>query len=135
MSYKNFELQFNKELVDTDEKIEDAISLIAMDSLRSIVKMSPVDTGRFRNNWIVSKNRMNPATNNTTDKSGSASITRGTQTIETFEYKKDRSIIIQNNLPYANKLENGSSTQAPEGMVAKTLNNMQIKYRRQNIIL
>lgn len=135
MSYKNFELQFNKELLDTDEKIEDAISLIAMDSLRSIVKMSPVDTGRFRNNWIVSKNRMNPAKVNTTDKTGSSSITRGTQTIETFEYKKDRSIIIQNNLPYANRLENGSSKQAPEGMVAKTLNNMQIKYRRQNILL
>tara|TARA_R100000030_G_scaffold97367_1_gene86222 strand:- start:2191 stop:2598 length:408 start_codon:yes stop_codon:yes gene_type:complete len=135
MSYKNFELQLNKELVDTDEKIEDVISLIAMDSLRSIVKMSPVDTGRFRNNWIVSKNRMNPAKVNTVDKTGTSSITRGTQTIETFEYKKDRSIIIQNNLPYANRLENGSSKQAPEGMVAKTLNNMQVKYRRQNILL
>ena len=38
MSYKNFEIQLNKELVDTDEKIEDVISLIAMDSLRGIVK-------------------------------------------------------------------------------------------------
>jgi hypothetical protein len=55
MSYKNFELQLNKELVDTDEKIEDVISLIAMDSLRSIVKMSPVDTGRFRNKPVKVK--------------------------------------------------------------------------------
>ena len=34
MTYKNFEIQLNKDLVDTDEKIEDVISLIAMDSLR-----------------------------------------------------------------------------------------------------
>ena len=119
MTYKNFELQLNKKLVDTDEKIEDAISLIAMDSLRSIVLMSPVDTGRFRGNWIVSKNRMNPAKVNKLDKTGTSSITRGTQTIETFEYKKDKSIIIQNNLPYAMRLEAGTSKQAPEGIVAR----------------
>ena len=135
MTYKNFELQLNKKLVDTDEKIEDAISLIAMDSLRGIVKKSPVDTGRFRGNWIVSKNRMNPAKVNKLDKTGTSSITRGTQTIETFEYKKDKSIIIQNNLPYAMRLENGHSKQAPEGIVAKTLNNIQTKYKRQNILL
>jgi len=129
MTYKNFELQLNKELVDTDEKIEDVISLIAMDSLRGIVKKSPVDTGRFRGNWIVSKNRMNPAKVNTADKTGTSSITRGTQTIETFEYKKDKSIIIQNNLPYANRLENGWSRQAPKGMVALTLAEMRTKYR------
>ena len=41
MTYKNFEIQLNKDLVDTDEKIEDVISLIAMDSLRGIVLKSP----------------------------------------------------------------------------------------------
>jgi hypothetical protein len=133
MSFKSFEIKLNKELVNTDEKIEDVISLIAMDSLRGIVKKSPVDTGRFRANWIVSKNRMNPAKINTVDKTGTSSITRGTQTIETFEYKKDKSIIIQNNLPYANRLENGHSKQAPKGMVALTLTEMKTKYR--NILI
>tara|TARA_B100000900_G_scaffold384140_1_gene372719 strand:- start:1391 stop:1792 length:402 start_codon:yes stop_codon:yes gene_type:complete len=133
MSYKNFEIKLNKELVNTDEKIEDVISLIAMDSLRGIVKKSPVDTGRFRANWIVSKNRINPAKLNTVDKTGTSSITKGTQTIETFEYKKDKSIIIQNNLPYANRLENGHSKQAPKGMVALTLTEMKTKYR--NILI
>ena len=72
---------------------------------------------------------MNPATVKATDKTGTSSINRGTQTIETFEYKKDRSIIIQNNLPYANRLENGWSKQAPKGMVALTLSEMRTKYR------
>ena len=31
MSVKQFNLQLNKEIADTDENIEDAISLIAMD--------------------------------------------------------------------------------------------------------
>ena len=129
MSYKNFEIKLNKELVDTDEKIEDVISLIAMDSLRGIVLKSPVDFGTFRRNWIVSKNRMNPATIKGVDKTGTQTIAQGTQTIETFEYKKDKSIIIQNNLPYGNRLENGWSKKAPKGMVGLTLTEMKTKYR------
>jgi len=129
MSYKNFEIKLNKDLVDTDEKIEDVISLIAMDSLRGIVLKSPVDFGTFRRNWIVSKNRMNPATIKGVDKTGTQTIAKGTQTIETFEYKKDKSIIIQNNLPYGNRLENGWSKKAPKGMVALTLAEMRTKYR------
>lgn len=129
MSVKQFNLQLNKEIADTDEKIEDAIGLIAMDSLRGIVMKSPVDTGRFRGNWIVSKNSFNNTTNQITDKSGGPTINKGSQVIQSFNYKKDHSIIIQNNLPYANRLENGWSKQAPNGMVALTLSEMQRKYR------
>ena len=129
MSVKQFNLQLNKEIADTDENIEDAISLIAMDSLRGIIFKAPVKTGRFRGNWIVSKNAFNRAKSEITDKSGGPTINKGSQVIQSFDYKKDQSIIIQNNLPYANRLENGWSKQAPKGMVALTLSEMQRKYR------
>ena len=133
MTAKQFTLQLNKEIADTEEKIEDAISLIAMDSLRGVVMKSPVDTGRFRGNWIVSKNAANTTSSQITDKNGGQTITKGSGVIDTFDMNTDSRIIIQNNLPYANRLENGWSKQAPNGMVALTVAEMQRKYR--NILI
>ena len=129
MTAKQFTLQLNKEIADTEEKIEDAIALIALDSLRGVVRKSPVDTGRFRGNWIVSKNAANTTSSQVTDKNGGQTITKGSGVIDTFKMNTDSRIIIQNNLPYANRLENGWSKQAPNGMVALTVAEMQRKYR------
>lgn len=129
MTAKQFTLQLNKEIADTEEKIEDAIALIALDSLRGVVRKSPVDTGRFRGNWIVSKNAANTTSSQVTDKNGGQTITKGSGVIDTFKVDTDSRIIIQNNLPYANRLENGWSKQAPNGMVALTVAEMQRKYR------
>lgn len=129
MTAKQFTLQLNKEIADTEEKIEDAIALIALDSLRGVVMKSPVDTGRFRGNWIVSKNAANTTFSQVTDKNGGQTITKGSGVIDTFKMNADSRIIIQNNLPYANRLENGWSKQAPNGMVALTVVEMQRKYR------
>lgn len=129
MTAKQFTLQLNKEIADTEEKIEDAIALIALDSLRGVVRKSPVDTGRFRGNWIVSKNAPNAKSSEVTDKNGGQTITKGSGVIDTFKVDTDSRIIIQNNLPYANRLENGWSKQAPNGMVALTVAEMQRKYR------
>jgi hypothetical protein len=129
MTAKQFTLQLNKEIADTEEKIEDAIALIALDSLRGVVRKSPVDTGRFRGNWIVSKNAANTTSSQVTDKNGGQTITKGSGVINTFKMNADSRIIIQNNLPYANRLENGWSKQAPNGMVALTVAEMQRKYR------
>lgn len=129
MTAKQFTLQLNKEIADTEKKIEDAIALIALDSLRGVVKKPPVDTGRFRGNWIVSKNAANTTSSQVTDKNGGQTITKGSGVIDTFKMNTDSRIIIQNNLPYANRLENGWSKQAPNGMVALTVAEMQRKYR------
>lgn len=129
MTAKQFTLQLNKEIADTEKKIEDAIALIALDSLRGVVRKSPVDTGRFRGNWIVSKNAANTTSSQVTDKNGGQTITKGSGVIDTFKMNADSRIIIQNNLPYANRLENGWSKQAPNGMVALTVAEMQRKYR------
>lgn len=129
MTAKQFTLQLNKEIADTEEKIEDAIALIALDSLRGVVRKSPVDTGRFRGNWIVSKNAANTTSSQVADKNGGQTITKGSGVIDTFKMNADSRIIIQNNLPYANRLENGWSKQAPNGMVALTVAEMQRKYR------
>lgn len=130
MSAKQFAFELDKAKLDTDEKISDAISLIAMFCLRGIVQKSPVDTGRFRANWQVSKNVPRTTELNLTKENQGATIARGQRTIETFDLKNDSMIIIQNNLPYANRLENGWSKQAPNGMVGLTVNEAAQRYKR-----
>lgn len=126
---KDFELRLNTAVLETLEKIEDAVQVIAMDTLRGVVLKSPVDTGRFRGNWIVSVNSPSMEQTPATDASGSATINKGMSAIEGYDVETTSRIYIQNNLPYGNRLENGWSKQAPKGMVSLTLNEMNTKYR------
>ena len=52
--------------------------------------------------------------------SGQISIDQGTSELMAYPNTMPP-IYIQNNLPYANRLENGWSNQAPAGMVALTI--------------
>jgi len=129
MSAREFSLQIDHSLDLLDDEINDVVQVIGMYCLRGIVQKSPVDTGRFRGNWIVSNNTPDMSTKTQTDKSGSRVINEGTTKISTFDYKAQSTIYIQNNLPYANRLENGWSKQAPKGMVSITVNNANQKYK------
>lgn len=90
---------------------------VALDLLTSIVRRSPVDTGRFRGNWFVQAG-LAPQTTETDDKSGSATISKGAS--EVGRFKVGDQLFILNHLPYAIELENGHSKQAPSGMVKIT---------------
>jgi len=126
---KDFELRLNTAVLETQEKIEDAVQVIAMDTLRGVVLKSPVDTGRFRGNWIVSINSPSMEQTPATDASGSGAINKGMAAIEGYDVETTSRIYIQNNLPYGNRLENGWSEQAPEGMVSVTINEINVNHR------
>lgn len=75
--------------------------------------------GQFVNDWHVSIGTLSPSTRNTPNASGSASLAEAKK----FDaYKLDPFVMtyIHNSLPYAMRLENGWSTQAPYGMVTIT---------------
>lgn len=90
-----------------------------LEIFRRVIMRSPVDTGRFRGNWMPSEgeasNFLDP---NTMDKSGGAAVAKCAALIPT-----DRGGVFRlaNNLPYAKKLEEGYSKQAPVGMVTLTV--------------
>jgi len=81
----------------------------------NIIKESPVDTGRFRNNWLASKNRPRKGTLTQTDKSGNRAVSRAGRIVESLE--AGDTFYLANNLPYARRLEFGSSNQAPSGVL------------------
>jgi hypothetical protein len=125
--------RFKIELEDEfDHIMEEVLPLvlqkIAMETLSRVVLRSPVDTGRFRGNWTVSVGGPSDETLDVFDKSGGPTIARGSAAVTGVEGLQV--VWIQNNLPYANRLENGWSKQAPAGMVALTVAEIETMFER-----
>lgn len=96
------------------------IKKIAMDLADKLIKMSPVDTGMFKGAWVAGVNNVDSSKPNTPDKSGVATMARIQSMIGTVQ--AGDTIYISNNMEYAVKLEHGHSKQAPQGMVAISIN-------------
>lgn len=88
----------------------------AITILNNLILRSPVDTGRYRANHILSFGAPDDAVRFELDKSGSATLAAGIAVLSSIPHGKFPIIHIQNNLPYAESLENGSSKQAPAGV-------------------
>jgi hypothetical protein len=85
----------------------------------SLIQKSPVDTGRFRANWMLGIGSENTAVMEITDPDGNQTLQ--TITAQINEVKIGNVIYITNSLPYAIPLEFGWSKQAPNGMVRLTV--------------
>lgn len=96
---------------------------VALDMGSRVVLRSPVATGRFRANWQYGVGQPNTALLETVDPTGQTSIGRISSGAVTA--KLGDVIYISNSLPYALKLENGWSKQAPAGMVGLTVTEFQ----------
>ena len=96
-----------------EEDLTKRVRTIALAMLQEIVLRSPVDTGRFRNNNILSIVSPVYASTVETDASGAGTISRGAAAMSGLE--PYTTVFIQNNLPYAQRLEDGHSKQAPPG--------------------
>lgn len=94
-------------------------------SNRSLARMFPTRGprgyvgGRFRGNWQYGENTPPSGELDTIDPSGGVSVARFASVTTTMEGGAVDYIV--NNLPYAQRLENGWSKQAPAGMVALTV--------------
>jgi hypothetical protein len=99
--------------------LDAAHSKICLDLFRSLVMKSPVDTGRFRGNWQIGVGAVNLDMSSEVDKAGGRVLANGTMTL--LSVKAGGIIYLTNSLPYAIRLEYGSSQQAPQGMVRITM--------------
>lgn len=92
---------------------------VSIDMMGRVVKRSPVDTGRFRANWTMNFGSPDLSTSADVDKTGDSTIK--TQAERLAGFKIGPEVYIMNSLPYAIRLENGYSQQAPIGMVKITI--------------
>jgi len=100
----------------TRNKLDLGLRKVTLEMFSEVILMSPVDTGLFRSNWLPSIGRPEAGTVDIADPSGSVSIGRVQGMVQGVE--GGTVVYLVNNLPYAERLENGWSNQAPQGMVA-----------------
>lgn len=115
----NFSDQIDAFKRKTEAKIETAIRKIAIDVFSEVILKSPVDSGRFRGNWLVSIGSIPAGTLELEDKTGAATISK--VQAEAMGLKAGQTIYLVNNLPYGPALEMGHSKQAPAGFVRLTV--------------
>lgn len=108
---------------ETAGKLDLAVQRISLELFERVILRSPVDTGRFRANWQVGIGRVPTGTLELTDATGQATISKAQAAALSLE--AGQTITLVNNLPYAQRLENGWSSQAPGGMVALTVQDFQ----------
>lgn len=95
---------------------------LALEALKRLMEKTPVDTGRARGNWNVKRKKPDHSTSDNTDQT--VTLTKGEATIDGFELSKE-ALYLSNGLPYIERLENGYSAQAPEGMAKLTVRELQ----------
>lgn len=103
------------------DKAELVVRKVALDMGGTLIDMSPVDSGRFRNNWVTATGSMSTATGASADPSGGTA--RTLLQMKVADWKPGQTIWLTNSMPYAMRLEHGHSKQAPAGMVKLTVQN------------
>jgi len=98
------------------EQANDAFVALVFESASRIVKKTPVDTGRARANWNISQTAPDRSVSVATDTSGAIALGR----IAGNRTRLGTRTFLANSLPYIGALEDGSSKQAPAGMVKVT---------------
>ena len=123
-----FALNLAKQIEVAKEQAELVAKKITIELFSRVIEKSPVLTGRFRANWNCSIGSPNLSTSESTDPSGSGAISKVTSTVVSYTLN-DQSVFLTNNLPYAERLENGWSKQAPNGMVRLSVMEIQNSVR------
>ena len=92
---------------------------VGLAALTGVVLKTPVDTGFARGRWTLSLGEPSEELAGDVDPGGGTTIGNGVNTLATL--RPFQAIWIVNNAPYIERLENGYSEQAPEGMLGLTL--------------
>lgn len=119
-------MSFGSDMRSATKRIEDAHNKITraatLDFFSGTIKDTPVDTGRARGNWQTAVGSAPQSVIERDDKGGTAAIAEVEAKTPTGAGQET---FMANNLPYIEDLENGSSQQAPSGMVRRNLARVQ----------
>ena len=123
----DFALDVSKWVAKAKVAPERVVRSVTIKLRSAVIKGSPIDTGRFRNNWFASGATPSSETTTANAKTGDAAINRATQVV--VGIADWTNMTLTNNLPYAEVIEfggypgdgpntvGGFSKQAPQGCV------------------
>lgn len=115
------EQDINAAMKAIEAKVDKLMRKVSLDVQRGLDLATPVDTGRARSNWLG--NIGSPANFTSLDK-------RGSERINFSGFSIDKPIHITNNLSYIQRLNDGSSKQAPSGFVERVITRVVNNARR-----
>jgi hypothetical protein len=122
---------FNREIDDFGRGIDrDGVAFqkkIVLEALRRLAFRTPVDTGRARGNWQVTIKMPAQGTLPLCDKTGDEVVAKGVAAISLLP--PGQVVWISNNVEYIEFLEEGSSRQAPHGMLRVTVEELRSLFR------
>lgn len=110
-----------------EEETDQLVSTLFADLSAKVIEGTPVDTGRSRGNWYPSKDAPSSAYDeNYFDPTAAKAVDRAA--VFSLGVKAGGIVWLSSSVPYIDKLENGSSRQAPLGMVSVSLASVSSKY-------
>lgn len=129
MSIKEFNRAWEKAIRKLDSDTEKVIRATSIQLFSAIIKSTPVGdptywqqdaplgyvAGTLRGNWQASINAPLMTEVKDRDKAGNATVSKAANAIRNYNAKS--TIYFTNNLPYAEKVEDGWSRQRPQGMM------------------
>ena len=107
-------MSFNDVTARIQQRIDRKVRAVTIGVFSSVIKMTPVDTGRAKGNWQCTIG--SPANTILEIEDQDGGITTSAM-IATVPNPAGSKVYLTNNLPYIQKLEYGHSTKAPNGMV------------------
>lgn len=128
---EQFESDWQKATLNITGKSEKVVRATALQLFSAVIMGTPVGNaslwktkyppkgyvgGRLRGNWQCTIGEPSDAVSDEPDPDGGATVGRAAAVIA--DYKLGPSLYLANNLPYAQWIEDGNSTQRPNGMVA-----------------
>lgn len=101
-----------------NERLEKHGRALALEALARLMQKTPVDTGHARGNWFVQEDEASSA--EVEGRMEAQARAEGAVVISDFDIR-DHELHLTNNVPYIERLENGWSKQAPQGMAKLTV--------------
>jgi hypothetical protein len=121
----DYALELTKILSKLDGNLDVFVQKVIIDMGSSVIKRSPVRSGRFRNNWNFSEAAPDISAGRGPDPAGSGA--QAQIAALAAKAKAGGVFYFTNALPYAWRIETGWSDQAPSGVVGLTVAEFQAK--------
>ncbi len=119
---KDFAASLMEIAIYTEASIDKVIRKACIDLYTSIIERTAIDTGRAKMNWHIDVEHGDELVDHPDGFSANEIAERINQNIADFSVSiLGDQVTIYNNLKYIEYLENGSSQQAPNGMVVLSL--------------
>jgi hypothetical protein len=125
----NYAVVLKKAARDSTLKLDKALQATAVETIGRLIDRTPVDTGAAKYHWFVRAQPDEKFDKSRTDPSGQLPKQRAKRDIRLFRI--GMMVWLVDSAPYFTYLERGSSKQAPAGVVAITLAEVPLLWRRQ----